>query len=175
MTYGELKAKARFEMLTLLTMTSRGWMRVYPNASLFSENYNPILCMEAGVQMLAINSQYNDIWKLILQVYFEENSQVCPGYSLKPLTLIEGKRVPSTPLKVIVQVVSTNNIRFTGSSFNYHVKMALFGSQEDDTFGNNFQSFIDVTERTTGEEGVFMNSVPIVYTIRQPCFAFVVF
>lgn len=76
---------------------------------------------------------------------------------------------------MIVQIVSGNNIRFNNKSFGYYVKMAFFGAEEDNILGNNSQLFIDVTNSAAGEEGVFTQSVPIVYVLKQGYFGFVVF
>lgn len=81
-----------------------------------------------GVQMIAINSQNNDTWKLILQSYFQETYECYRGYCLKSPYLMQGILAPQTPIKLIVQVISANGIRFSSKGFSYHVKMCFFGS-----------------------------------------------
>ena len=131
------------------------------------------MALESGIQLVALNSQNNDIWKLIYLAHFENNEGPYAGYMLKPNYLLKGVPIPSTPIQLTVQVISASNIRFTDPKFSYYVRMALFGSRCENVFGNNFESFINVTDSAQGEEGVFMNSVPIVYSISQPYFAVV--
>lgn len=72
MSAGSLESKCKINRTDILSFSSKGWMRIYPNGTnFFSQNFNPICGMEHGVQMIAINSQNNDIWKLLCQTYFE--------------------------------------------------------------------------------------------------------
>lgn len=64
---------------------------MYPNGTnFFSENFSPILGLQMGVQLIAINSQNNDIWKLIFEAFFEETNLLYTGYCLKPKHLTLG-------------------------------------------------------------------------------------
>jgi hypothetical protein len=71
MSSGDFESKARSKKNDMLNISSKAWFRIYPNGTnFFSGNFNPITGLENGVQIIAINSQNNDIWKLLFHAFF---------------------------------------------------------------------------------------------------------
>ncbi len=76
---------------SLVDYTKRSWLRSYPNASeMLSNNYNPIPMLEAGTQIIALNTQTKDDNVWLLMSYFTTGRDRSPnniGYVDKPAYL----------------------------------------------------------------------------------------
>ena len=94
-------------LLDVLACTERQLVRTYPKGTRFdSSNYDPLLMWKCGVQMVALNFQYPDIYMHLNQGFFRLNGGC--GYVLKPAVMRKedpgGSRRGSAPFNPEMQV-----------------------------------------------------------------------
>jgi hypothetical protein len=85
LSFQETKAivRSRENPQTLLNFTRQSFVRVYPKGSrIKSENYDPTIYWNYGMQMVALNYQTSDVFMNINQGKFRQNGNC--GYVLKP-------------------------------------------------------------------------------------------
>ena len=70
----------------MLACTERQLVRTYPKGTRFdSSNYDPLVMWRCGIQMVALNFQYPDIYMHLNQGFFRLNGGC--GYVLKPAVM----------------------------------------------------------------------------------------
>lgn len=79
--------------------------RVYPSAKrMDSSNFSPVTAWSTGCQMVALNVQTGDKWRLINDGRFRQNGSC--GYILKPPNLLSSAISPPDPVTLKVRVLS---------------------------------------------------------------------
>ena len=94
-------------IVDMLACTERQLVRTYPKGTRFdSSNYDPLVMWRCGVQMVALNFQYPDIYMHLNQGFFRLNGGC--GYVLKPAVMRTedpgGARGGSAPFNPEMQV-----------------------------------------------------------------------
>ena len=94
-------------IVDMLACTERQLVRTYPKGTRFdSSNYDPLVMWRCGIQMVALNFQYPDIYMHLNQGFFRLNGGC--GYVLKPAVMRTedpgGARGGSAPFNPEMQV-----------------------------------------------------------------------
>ncbi|EUR71871.1 hypothetical protein PFBG_02897 [Plasmodium falciparum 7G8] len=98
--------------------------RVYPSGTrLASTNFNPLIFWNAGIQVVALNYQYNGLSMLLNKGRFLENGGKHSGYILKPELLRFNEKQDYNTLLLDLQILSLHQINLLFSIKNkYHEK-----------------------------------------------------
>ncbi|CRG94193.1 phosphoinositide-specific phospholipase C, putative [Plasmodium gallinaceum] len=100
--------------------------RVYPSGTrLASTNFNPLIFWNAGIQVVALNYQYNGLSMLLNKGRFLENGGKHSGYILKPKLLRFSEKNDYNILSLNLQILSLHQINLLFSIKNKYQEKKL--------------------------------------------------
>ncbi|CRG99688.1 phosphoinositide-specific phospholipase C, putative [Plasmodium relictum] len=100
--------------------------RVYPSGTrLASTNFNPLIFWNAGIQVVALNYQYNGLSMLLNKGRFLENGGKHSGYILKPKLLRFSEKNDYDVLSLNLQILSMHQINLLFSIKNKYQEKKL--------------------------------------------------
>ena len=109
--------------------TTKRLIRIYPGANRqLSGNFNPVLALNAGCQLVALNVQTKDSHLAIYESLFRENGNT--GFTLKP-NICLNKGATTNKKKISIKVIKGSNLTTNKKLVYTYVSIRIEGVQDD--------------------------------------------